>query len=211
MRFTSSASKMSKYLNLSSNPRLDYFTNETIQVVNKEGTIHKHYPINSLESSPITFNIFGNDYETLDFREHKLYVRCKITDEAGENVHDRWNDHYALVNNCLHSLFQHVSVEIGGVKVTPSTDIYPYRAMVETLLTNTVNSKHNLEKIGFYLDEGGGNPTGAVAANTGFAARAALARGSASMEFCGELLVDVFKQSKNIPTRTNLQIKLYPS
>lgn len=129
-----------KYMNISTNPRLDYFSNETIQVVNQEGTIHKHYPTNSLESSPITFSLYGNDFETIDFSEHKLCVRCKIVDEAGADLHERWNNHYALVNICLHSLFQHVAVEIGGVKIKPNTDIYPYRAMVETLMTNTKKS-----------------------------------------------------------------------
>ena len=83
--------------------------------------------------------------------------------------------------------------------------------MVETLMTNTKNSVNNLQKIGFYLDEGGNEPTAAVATNTGWQAYAALAQNSASMEFCGDLLVDFFKQSKNIPTRTSVQIKLYPS
>ena len=41
----------------------------------------------------------------------------------------------APVNNWLHSLFSQVDVYLSGTLVTPSTNTYPYRAYIETLLS----------------------------------------------------------------------------
>jgi hypothetical protein len=42
---------------------------------------------------------------------------------------------YSVINNFLHSLFSQCSVTLNGVSITPSKDLYNYRACLETLFT----------------------------------------------------------------------------
>jgi len=45
------------------------------------------------------------------------------------------------VNNWMHSLFSQVDVSLNGTLVTPSTNTYPYRAYIETLLSHGKEAK----------------------------------------------------------------------
>jgi len=44
-------------------------------------------------------------------------------------------EHSSVINSFLHSLLSHCSVTLNGISITPSKDLYKYRAYLETLLT----------------------------------------------------------------------------
>ena len=62
-----------------------------------------------------------------------LYLQAKITKQDGTNLDA--NDPVGPVNLLLHSLFSQVDISLNGIQVTTSTNTYPYRAMLETLLS----------------------------------------------------------------------------
>ena len=73
----------------------------------------------------------GEDY--IDFGNSLLYVKAKITQANGTNLA---NDAVVgPVNLFLHSLIFQVDIELNGTPITSSTNIYPYRAILETLLS----------------------------------------------------------------------------
>ena len=74
----------------------------------------------------------GNGEDYLDPSRMQLYVKAKIKTAGGDNLGGT-----AAVgpqNVFLQSLFSRVNVSLNDKVVTPSSSMYPYRAMIETLV-----------------------------------------------------------------------------
>ena len=67
------------------------------------------------------------------------YVRAKVVRGVGTDIAD--DAPVAPVNNWLHSLFSQVDVHLNDTLVTPSSNTYPFRAYVETLLSYGAEAK----------------------------------------------------------------------
>ena len=81
----------------------------------------------SLDSGgPIEFLLPGSGDDYLDLANTYLMVRVKVFNAEGSNVDTK--DPVGPVNNWLHSLFSHVDVYMNATLVTPSTNIFAYRA-----------------------------------------------------------------------------------
>ena len=90
----------------------------------------------------------------IDFGNSLLYVKAKITRANGNNLAAETNT--GPVNLFLHSLFSQVDIELNGTLITSSTSTYPYRAMLETLLSYGEDAKTTqLTSALFYKDEAG--------------------------------------------------------
>ena len=202
---------MSKKLkpNVVANSRLDYYESPTVQVVNKHPSgFREHTIINSLEVDPIQFTVIGNSRETINFSQHYLYVKYNIVNAAnGQDLPAGFTGHFGTINNCLHSLFKHVTVQINGITVTPSSDYYPLHAYFTTLFSASKENVNTLKLGGWFRDVG--EVAGMDAGNTGFQSRANLFAESASREFLGPLDIDIFKTLKNFPPNLRIDIKLY--
>jgi hypothetical protein len=61
----------------------------------------------------------------------------------------------AVNNNFLHSLFSQCTSFLNGVQITQASDIYPYRAYLESLFTYSTDATNSHRKMAFWqLDEG---------------------------------------------------------
>ena len=69
----------------------------------------------------------------LDLANTYLLIRAKVV--RGDGTDLAADTQVAPVNNWLHSLFSQVDVYINDTLVTPSSNTYPFRAYVETLLS----------------------------------------------------------------------------
>jgi len=85
----------------------------------------------------IEFEISGSGEDYIDFGNSMLYVQAKITQANANNLGAAANT--APVNLFLHSLFS--QVQLNGTLITSSTNTYPYRAMLETLLSYGEDAK----------------------------------------------------------------------
>ena len=83
-------------------------------------------------AGPIEFNVSGTGEEYLDLARTQLYVKAKITKANGTALDA--DTQVGPVNLFLHSLFSHVDVSLNERLISPSTNTYPYRAMLESLL-----------------------------------------------------------------------------
>ena len=122
---------------------LDIFAVPPTQTSIDEGQWMEHQPMTSLDSGgPIEFVVPGTGDAYIDLANTYLFVRAKIIRGVGTNLCD--DTPAAPVNNWLHWLFSQVDVYLNDSLVTPSSNTYPFRAYVETLL-NTVPRprKHN--------------------------------------------------------------------
>ena len=127
-----------------------------------------------------------------------LYVKAKITTNDGGNL--AADAAVGPVNLSLHSLFSQVDTSLNGTLITASTNTYPYRSMLETLLSYGEDSKKSqLTSALFYKDEASKMDATSITANERNEAlfqRRALAVGSREFDMMGRLHAELFFQDR---------------
>jgi len=99
-----------------------------------QGSWIEYHPITGLaDGSPIEFDVNANGEDCIDFANTLLYVRAKLT--AMDNANLAADAVVGSVNLFLHSMFTEVDISLNGTLITSSTNTYPYRAVLETLLS----------------------------------------------------------------------------
>jgi hypothetical protein len=192
---------------------LDLFSVPPTQTSVESGSFVEYHPISSLtDGGPIEFEVSSTGTDYIDYANSYLYVRAKITKSNGTNLAD--TDKVGPVNNFLHSLFSQVDVTLNGTMITNSTNTYPYRAYIETLLSyGPPAKKSHLTASLFFKDEAGkmdvSDPKAAVAdGNKGLAKRASFTSESAEVDMIGRNHSDIFFQERYMLNEVNTRIKL---
>ena len=134
---------------------LDVFTIPGTQTSITKGQWIEYHPIsNIMDSGPIEFYVSGTGDEYLDLARSQLFVKAKITKANGTAIDAETQ--VGPVNLFLHSLFSQVDVSLNERLISPSTNTYPYRAMIETLLNYGEEAKTSqLSMAMFYKDTPG--------------------------------------------------------
>jgi hypothetical protein len=192
---------------------LDLFSVPPTQTSVESGSFVEYHPISSLtDGGPIEFEVSSTGTDYIDYANSYLYVRAKITKSNGTNLAD--TDKVGPVNNFLHSLFSQVDVTLNGTMITNSTNTYPYRAYIETLLSyGPPAKKSHLTASLFFKDEAGkmdvSDPKAAAAdGNKGLAKRASFTSESAEVDMIGRIHSDIFFQERYMLNEVNTRIKL---
>ena len=160
---------------------------------------------------PIDFNISGSDDLYLDLSTSYLILETCITKQDGLTKPGDAID-VSPVNLALHSLFQSAELKIGNTLVSDQNGYYPYRALLETLLSYSKNTQESqLKNEMFAKDKAGkmlefksltgGDNEGAVTRGTAY-------RSGATVFLLGRPHLDLFHQAKAIPSRTPISLKL---
>ena len=112
---------------------LDLFTIPATQTSIHKGQWIEYHPLSNItDTGPIEFNVSGTGEEYLDLARTQLYVKAKITKANGTALDA--DTQVGPVNLFLHSLFSQVDVSLNERLISASTNTYPYRAMIESLL-----------------------------------------------------------------------------
>ena len=121
------------------------------QITQEKGLWTEYHPLtNAADGGPIEFQVSGTD-EYIDLANSNLFVRAKITKADGSNLDD--GQDVGPVNNWMHSLFSQVDILLNGKVISPSSNTYPYRCMIETLLNYGDDAKKSqLSAQLFYKD-----------------------------------------------------------
>jgi len=150
-----------------------------------------------------------------------LYVNAKITANNGDNL--AADAAVGPTNLFLHSLFSQVDISLNSstlnirsTLVTPSTNTYPYRAMMESLLSYGEDSKKSqLTSALFYKDTAGRMDSvdfaDAAAVNEGLAKRRTFARQSWEFDMMGRLHADLFFQERFMLNEVVVKMKIIRS
>ena len=117
------------------------------------------------------------------------------------------------MNNWLHSLFSQVDVHLNDTLVTPSSNTYPFRAYVETLLSYGAEAKKTqLTSQLWYKDTAGHmEATQENGGNAGLVERRRHIAGSRVVEMIGRLHVDLFMQDRFLINGVTVKIRLVRS
>ena len=194
---------------------LDLFSVPPTQTSMEQGSWVEYHPLTTVrDGGPIEFEISGSGEDYIDFANTVLYVKAKITANDGTNLVA--DAAVGPANLFLHSLFSQVDISLNGTLITPSTNTYPYRAMLETLLSYGEDSKKSqLTSALFYKDTAGRMDTvtfaDAAAINEGLAKRRTLARQSREFDMMGRLHADLFFQERFMLNEVGVKIKLIRS
>ena len=192
---------------------LDLFTIPATQTSVTKGQWIEYHPISNItDSGPIEFNVSGTGEEYLDLARTQLYVKAKITKANGTALDP--NTEVGPVNLFLHSLFSQVDVSLNERLISPSTNTYPYRAMLETLLNYGEEAKTSqLSMAMFYKDTPGKmdvvNPVAEDDdANMGLNTRYTFTKQSNTVDMVGPIHSDIFFQDRLMLNGVNLRLRL---
>ena len=104
---------------------IDIFAVPPTQTSIEDGRWVEHQPLTYLDSGgPIEF----------------VLIRAKVVRGVGTDL--AADTPVAPVNNWLHSLFSQVDVYLNDTLVTPSSNTYPFRAYVDTVLSYGAEAKN---------------------------------------------------------------------
>jgi len=195
---------------------LDLFS-VPIQTIIEQGSWIEYHPITSLaDGSPIEFDVSASGEDYIDFANTLLYAKAKLTAVNCANL--AADAAVGPVNLFLHSMFSQVDIALNGTLITSSTNTYPYRAMLETLLSyGEEDAKTSqLRSALFYKDQAGVMDSiefgGDVAArNSGLVQRRSVVAQTREFNMMGRLHADIFFQYRYMLNEVGVKIKLIRS
>ena len=193
---------------------LDLFSVPPTQTSIENGSWVEYHPLSTLASgAPIEFEINGSGEDYIDFANSYLHVRAKITLPNGDDIDD--GAAVGPVNLFLHSLFSQVDVSLNGTQITPSMNTYPYRAMIETLLSYGGDAKESqLTSELFYKDVAGRMDVVDFAEanrNAALFRRSHFTNESHVVDMMGRIHADMFFQDRYMLNEVATKIKLIRS
>lgn len=186
---------------------LDLFMGVPVQSSIEDGEWMEYHPLNTIgdNNNPIEINIPGNSDYYLDLAQSVLKIKAKIVKANGNPLADGAS--VGPVNLFLHSLFSEVQVSLGDRIITPSTNMYPYRAYIETLLNYGPAAKGSFLTSALYAKDTAGHME-SLNENKGLVDRHATLAADGSVEMIGPLHVDLFCQPRLLLNHIDVKIKL---
>ena len=173
---------------------LDLFTVPPTQTSMEHGSWVEYHPLSTVtDGSPIEFDVSGTGDDYLDFANTLLHVKAKVVRANGEDL--AADALVGPVNLFLHGMFSQVDISLNGTLITSSTNTYPYRAMIETLLSYGHDAKTSqLTSALCYKDTAGrmDSLTFDNNVNADLAKRRSLTRESHVVDMMGRLHADIF-------------------
>jgi len=192
---------------------LDLFSVPPTQTSIEQGSWIEYHPITSLaDGSPIEFDVNASGEDYIDFANTLLYVRTKLT--AIDGVDLAADAAVGPVNLLLHSMFSQVDISLNGTLITSSTNNYPYRSMLETLLSYGEDAKTSqLTSALFYKDQAGVMDSIDFdgASNSDLVKRRSVAAHNREFDMMGRLHGDIFFQDRYMLDEVGIKIKLIRS
>lgn len=183
---------------------LDLFNIPPTQTAIESSQWVEHRPLTSLsDSAPIEFVVTGSGEEYVDLSETYLQVTAQITKTNGGDLVTKNEDGtdgadigIGPVNNWIHSLFSQVDVSLNGRLITPSTNTYPFRAYMETLLTYGPAAKKSHLTGSLWYKDTAGHMDKVTAENDGFTQRRKWVKNSRTVTMIGRPHVDLCFQDR---------------
>ena len=100
----------------------------------ESGTFVEYHPISSITGlTPIEFDTSAGGEDYMDLANSYLFVNVKI--QRADGVDLAKTDDVWPANNFLHSTFSQIDIQLNGTLVSSSSNTYPYRAYIESMLS----------------------------------------------------------------------------
>jgi hypothetical protein len=119
----------------------DIFARKPVQTAIRKTKVLQYKTIASVDKSDIDFSI-TEDHDMYIDLDIKLLVRGKLIEADAKDLDA--TDFTAGTNNFLIFLFSQCSISLNGVNITPATELYHYRAYLETYGSDAANTHRRL-------------------------------------------------------------------
>ena len=186
---------------------LDLFSLPLTQESIQSGYWVEFKPVASLtDTAPIEFNISGSGDDYIDLDNTFLHVQAKIVRANGDSL--TAEDSVGPVIYWLNSLFSQIDVTMNDTMITSSNNTYPYRALLEALLSFGKGAKKShLTSALWFKDEN----MESLTANPGLTARKAFSDLSKTVDMMGKLHLDITNQDRYLLNGVDMHIRLVRS
>jgi hypothetical protein len=190
---------------------LDLFGVPPTQTSVESGVFVEHNTTSAIaDNAPLEFCISGSGDDYIDVSQILLHVTAKIVRDDGTNI--AADAAVAPVNLWLQSLFSQVDIKLNDTLITQSTNTYPYRAYLETLLSYGEDAKvSHLTASLFYKDTANHFEDVAGDENAGFVTRKAFTAASRHVDMMGRIHADLFFQDRYLINGVDMKIRLVRS
>jgi hypothetical protein len=190
---------------------LDLFNRPTKDVALVKRDWVDYAPNNAItEDAPIEFNIEANSLRYVDLSKTLLNVKAKVVKGDGTDIAN--TDNVAPINLTLQSLWRQVDLSLGQIPLPSVGTNYPYKSIVDVLLTNGEDAKKTQLQTQLYSkDAAGYMDTSEFGGNRGFNWRKEVTSGSQIVEMMGPLYLDLAQQNRALVNGVSVSIKLWPS
>jgi hypothetical protein len=175
-------------------------------------------------NSVVEFVMGGEGRDYIDLARSRLYIKMRVVHMDGSTLDvqtmkpdgtpdpaGKTDEDTVPVNLCLHAMWNQIDVYINGNRMSQSSGMYPYKAMIKTQLAYGDDAKNTQLKSQGYMMETGGDLDAFSLTNKSVFWRYQLFKGSKSADFEGPLLEDVMQVNRYILNNMKVQIKLYPT
>lgn len=195
------------------NTGLDLFTVPPIQTSIERGSWVEYHPLATItESGPIEFVIKGTGDEYIDLANTFMHVQAKITKADGGALIDADDRLVAPVNLFLQAMFSEVDIGLNGVLISTSSNTYPYRAYLETLLSYGEDAKKTQLANEMYYKIGDSQfHFSAANANDGLQKRRHRSQRSKTLDMVGRIHGDIFTQEKFLLNGVDVRLRFVRS
>ena len=168
-------------------------------------------PISQISGhAPIEFLVSGqNGMEYVDLKRSKLYVKARIAHADGTKLLD--TEYVGPCNLPMQCLFNEISITLQGKSVTSTISHYPYKCMMEILLSYGSDAKDSqLTSQLFIKDESGYLDDNDVhgGQNLALYERSKYFAESKSVDLEGPLMVDICKMDRYILNQVAIGLRL---
>ena len=161
------------------------------------------------DQSPIEFSISNAGQEYIDLSSTQIYVQAEIRNQDGTAL--AADIEVGPVNYWLNSLFSQVDLSLNEKLVTHSSNTYPYRCMIESLLSFGPAAKNSQLQSSVYFKDTAGQMDNVADLNTGLVSRRNLTETSRSVDMIGRLHLDMMFQPRFLINGVHLKIRLIRS
>jgi hypothetical protein len=207
-------------------PELDLFDTPLTQTAVENEYCLDVRPISTISANSVIEFVFGGESrDYINLAKSRLYAKVKIvhqdgtvltkkklkTDGTADPAGPAKDEEATSVNLAMHAMFNQIDVYINGVRMSQASGMYPYKAIVQTVLDYAADTKETqLKAVGYKQETGKDLDTYSIT-DPSIYWRHKLFRGSQSVEFEGPLLEDVLQLKRYLLNNMKVQIKLYPS
>ena len=173
----------------------------------------RFHPIATIQpGSPIEFLVKNSEKLYLDLNSSRIVVRLQVLKKDGSNMPAADDCKTGTVNSLLHSLFKEVTVQLNGKTVSDPSNMYPYRAYLETLINSSEEvQKYRLQAEGWHKDKHDKMNEAEPADNTGLVERRKYCAESPEIVLIGRPHLDIFHIDKLLPPGIDMSIKFLPN
>ena len=193
---------------LATKPELDLFSNIPTQASVEEGIHIEHQPTSSIDdSSPIQFLVSGDSNYYIDLSSSYLCLEVKITKADNSNIDA--DAKVGPVNLIGQTLFKQVDISLNDVLISDASNLYHYRALIETLLSYGKEAKESQLTMGLYYKDTAGSMNDINDGNAGLVARRRFTSDSRTVQLIGKIHSDMFFQSRYLLNGVDLKLKLH--